>query len=154
MTEKESKEKKTEKAVKKTVSKAAAKKPAAKKSAESKVEKADEKKVEKKPTATKAKVAKPKKRSVKKVAPKERTSKRKVRVGRVVSDKMDKTVVVSIETSHSHRLYKKMIKKTKKFFVHDEENIAGIGDLVEIMEVRPISKNKRWRLLGVIEKAK
>ncbi len=154
MTEKESKEEKTEKAVKKTVSKAAAKKPAAKKSAESKVEKADEKKVEKKPTATKAKVAKPKKRSVNKVAPKERTSKRKVRVGRVVSNKMDKTVVVSIETSHSHRLYKKMIKKTKKFFVHDEENIAGIGDLVEIMEARPISKNKRWRLLGVIEKAK
>ena len=65
-----------------------------------------------------------------------------------------KTAVVSIETAHSHHLYKKMIKKTKKFFVHDEENVAGMGDLVEIMESRPASKNKRWRLLGVIEKAK
>lgn len=172
MAEKESKEEKTEKAkeVKKTKRKAAAKKPVttkaktaavkAKSSKNSeaektaKVEKAGEKKVEKKPADAKAKVAKAKKKPIKKKAPKERISKRKVRVGRVVSNKMDKTAVVSIESAYSHRLYKKMIKRTKKFFVHDEENIAGVGDLVEIMENRPTSKNKRWRLIGVIEKAK
>lgn len=79
---------------------------------------------------------------------------RKVRVGQVVSDKMDKTLVVTVEGSYRHRLYKKTMKKTKKFVVHDEQNQAGIGDLVEIMETRPLSKLKRWRLIGVVEKAK
>ena len=79
---------------------------------------------------------------------------RKVRVGQVISDKMDKTLVVTVVGSYRHRLYKKTMKKTKKFVVHDEQNQAGIGDLVEIMETRPLSKLKRWRLIGVVEKAK
>ena len=79
---------------------------------------------------------------------------RKTRVGKVVSDKMDKTVVVAIEDNVMHPLYKKIIKRTVKFKAHDENNTAGIGDKVEIMETRPISKDKRWRLVRVIEQAK
>ena len=79
---------------------------------------------------------------------------RKTRVGRVVSDKMDKTIVVAIQDNVKHPLYKKIIKKTVKFKAHDEGNSAGIGDRVEIMETRPISKDKHWRLVQIIEKAK
>ena len=79
---------------------------------------------------------------------------RKTRVGRVVSDKMDKTVVVAIETSKKHPLYKKVIKRTKKFKAHDENNECREGDKVRIMETRPLSKEKRWRLVEIIEKAK
>ena len=79
---------------------------------------------------------------------------RKTRVGKVVSDKMDKTIVVAIEDNGMHPLYKKIIKRTVKFKAHDENNTAGIGDKVEIMETRPISKDKRWRLVRVIEQAK
>lgn len=81
-------------------------------------------------------------------------SHRKVRVGQVVSNKMDKTAIVTVETQFSHKFYKKMIKKTKRFVVHDEENKTNIGDTVEIMETRPLSKLKRWRLLNIIEKSK
>ena len=79
---------------------------------------------------------------------------RKVRIGTVVSNKMDKTVVVAIETFVTHPLYKKQIKKTTKFKAHDEENACGIGDVVKIMETRPLSKDKRWRVTSIIEKAK
>ena len=79
---------------------------------------------------------------------------RKTRVGRVVSDKMDKTVVVAIEDNIKHALYKKIIKKTIRLKAHDEENQCGIGDRVMIMETRPISKDKRWRVVEIIEKAK
>ncbi len=79
---------------------------------------------------------------------------RKTRVGRVVSDKMDKTITVSVETFVSHPLYKKSVKRTTKFKAHDENNECGIGDTVKIMETRPLSKDKRWRLVDIIEKAK
>ena len=79
---------------------------------------------------------------------------RKERVGRVVSDKRDKTVVVLIEEKSKHPLYKKTITKSKKFKAHDENNECGIGDKVEIMETRPLSRDKRWRLVRIIEKAK
>lgn len=79
---------------------------------------------------------------------------RKVRVGIVTSDKMDKTIVVSFEDFVRHPLYSKRVKRTKKFKAHDEENICGIGDKVKIMETRPLSKDKRWRLVEIIEKAK
>lgn len=79
---------------------------------------------------------------------------RKTRVGIVSSDKMDKTIVVSILDSVKHPLYKKVIKRTVKFKAHDENNECGIGDKVEIMETRPLSKDKRWRLVRIIEKAK
>ncbi|WP_427340466.1 30S ribosomal protein S17 [Caloranaerobacter sp. DY30410] len=79
---------------------------------------------------------------------------RKVRIGRVVSDKMDKTIVVAVERFVSHPLYGKQIKRTTKFKAHDENNECGIGDIVEIMETRPLSKHKRWRLVRIIEKAK
>ena len=79
---------------------------------------------------------------------------RKTRVGTVVSDKMDKTIVVAIETSVQHPLYKKTMKRTLKLKAHDENNECGIGDTVEVMETRPLSKDKRWRLVRVIEKAK
>ncbi|MCL5292847.1 MAG: 30S ribosomal protein S17 [Actinobacteria bacterium] len=79
---------------------------------------------------------------------------RKTRLGRVVSDKMDKTVVVAVESTVRHRLYKKTIKRTTKFKAHDEDNQVGVGDLVRIMETRPLSKTKRWRVVSVIEKAK
>ena len=79
---------------------------------------------------------------------------RKTRVGVVVSDKMDKTIVVAIEDSVQHPLYKKIMKRTVKFKAHDEKNECGVGDRVEIMETRPISADKRWRLVQIIEKAK
>ena len=79
---------------------------------------------------------------------------RKTRVGVVVSDKMDKTIVVAVKDSVQHPLYKKILKRTKKFKAHDENNEAGIGDRVEIMETRKISKEVNWRLVKVIEKAK
>ncbi|MEG2003201.1 MAG: 30S ribosomal protein S17 [Clostridia bacterium] len=79
---------------------------------------------------------------------------RKTRMGLVVSDKMDKTIVVAIKDSVKHPLYKKIIKRTVKFKAHDEKNECKIGDKVEIMETRPISKDKNWRLVEIIEKAK
>ncbi|MBR1841862.1 MAG: 30S ribosomal protein S17 [Oscillospiraceae bacterium] len=83
-----------------------------------------------------------------------RTSSRKTRVGKVVSDKMDKTIVVAIADRVAHPLYKKIVKRTYKLKAHDEENIAGIGDTVRVMECRPLSKDKRWRLVEIVEKAK
>ena len=79
---------------------------------------------------------------------------RKTRVGMVVSDKMDKTVVVAIQDNVKHPLYKKIIKRTVKFKAHDEKNECGIGDRVEITETRPISKDKCWRVSNIVEKAK
>ena len=79
---------------------------------------------------------------------------RKERVGVVVSDKMDKTVVVAVIDNVRHPLYKKIVKRTVKFKAHDEQNACGIGDTVMIMETRPISKDKRWRVVEIIEKAK
>ena len=79
---------------------------------------------------------------------------RKTRIGQVVSDKMDKTIVVAIEDSVRHPLYKKTLKRTYKLKAHDENNECGIGDTVEVMETRPLSKDKRWRLTRIIEKAK
>ena len=79
---------------------------------------------------------------------------RKTRIGQVVSDKMDKTIVVAIEDSVRHPLYKKTMKRTYKLKAHDENNECGIGDTVEVMETRPLSKDKRWRLVRIIEKAK
>jgi small subunit ribosomal protein S17 len=78
---------------------------------------------------------------------------RKVRVGKVVSDKMDKTIVVAVEEQEKHPLYGKMVKVTKKFKAHDENNSAKIGDIVKIMETRPLSKDKRWRLVEIVEEA-
>ncbi|MCL2821161.1 MAG: 30S ribosomal protein S17 [Oscillospiraceae bacterium] len=83
-----------------------------------------------------------------------RKSGRKTRVGKVVSDKMDKTIVVAVETRVPHPLYKKIIKRTYKLKAHDENNECGSGDTVRVMETRPLSKDKRWRLVEVIEKAK
>jgi len=74
---------------------------------------------------------------------------RKVRVGKVTSDKMDKTVVVSIETSEKHPLYKKFVKRTYKLKAHDENNECKIGDIVKVMETRPLSKEKRWRVVEI-----
>ncbi|GAA0078280.1 30S ribosomal protein S17 [Clostridium sp. CTA-5] len=79
---------------------------------------------------------------------------RKKRTGRVVSDKMDKTIVVAVETKVRHPLYGKTVNKTTKFKVHDENNEARINDRVSIMETRPLSKDKRWRLVEIVEKAK
>lgn len=79
---------------------------------------------------------------------------RKTRTGKVVSDKMDKTIVVAIEDNVKHPLYKKIIKRTIKLKAHDENNACGIGDRVVIMETRPLSKDKRWRLVEIVEKAK
>ena len=84
----------------------------------------------------------------------ERNSHRKTRVGKVVSDKMDKTIVVAIEDRVAHPLYKKIVKSTYKLKAHDENNECGVGDKVLVMETRPLSKDKRWRLVEVIEKAK
>lgn len=83
-----------------------------------------------------------------------RTTFRKTRVGKVVSDKMDKTIVVLVEDRKSHPLYKKIIKRSYKLKAHDETNQCGVGDRVKVMETRPLSKDKRWRLVDVIEKAK
>ena len=79
---------------------------------------------------------------------------RKVRVGKVVSDKMDKTIIVAIEDNVRHPKYGKIIKRTVKIHAHDEKNECGIGDKVEVMETRPLSKTKRWRLVEIIERAK
>ena len=79
---------------------------------------------------------------------------RKTRTGRVVSDKMDKTIVVAVENNVKHPLYNKVVKKTYKLKAHDENNECNIGDTVKVMETRPLSKDKRWRLVEIIEKAK
>jgi small subunit ribosomal protein S17 len=79
---------------------------------------------------------------------------RKTRVGRVVSDKMDKTIVVAIEDNVKHPLYGKIVKRTYKLKAHDENNDCNIGDRVKVMETRPLSKDKRWRLVEIIERAK
>ena len=79
---------------------------------------------------------------------------RKTRVGRVISDKMDKTIVVAIEDNVKHPLYKKIVKRTYKLKAHDENNECNIGDRVRVMETRPLSKDNRWRLVEIIEKAK
>lgn len=79
---------------------------------------------------------------------------RKERIGIVTSDKMDKTITVAVERREKHPIYGKFVKKTTRFTAHDEKNDCGIGDTVKIMETRPLSKNKRWRLVEVIERAK
>ncbi len=79
---------------------------------------------------------------------------RKTRIGRVVSDKMDKTIVVAVENNVSHPFYNKILRTTYKLKAHDENNECGIGDRVKVMETRPLSKEKRWRLVEIIEKAK
>lgn len=79
---------------------------------------------------------------------------RKERIGVVASNKMDKTIVVVIERRTKHPIYGKFVKKSTRFFAHDEENTCNIGDTVRIMETRPLSKNKRWRLVEIIERAK
>lgn len=79
---------------------------------------------------------------------------RKTRVGKVVSDKMDKTIVVAIENHVKHPLYGKIVKRTYKLKAHDENNECGMGDIVKVMETRPLSKDKRWRLVEIMEKAK
>ena len=79
---------------------------------------------------------------------------RKTRVGKVVSDKMDKTIVVAVENHVKHPLYGKIVKKTYKLKAHDENNECGIGDTVKVMETRPLSKDKRWRLVSIVEKAR
>ncbi|HEY8500764.1 MAG TPA: 30S ribosomal protein S17 [Clostridia bacterium] len=79
---------------------------------------------------------------------------RKTRVGKVVSDKMDKTIVVAVVDNVKHPLYKKIVKRTYKLKAHDEENICKVGDKVRVMETRPLSKEKRWRLVEIVEKAK
>ncbi|MBO7208244.1 MAG: 30S ribosomal protein S17 [Clostridia bacterium] len=78
---------------------------------------------------------------------------RKTRIGKVVSDKMDKTIVVAIEDSVMHPLYSKVMKRTYKLKAHDENNQCGVGDRVKVMETRPLSKDKRWRLVEIVEKA-
>ena len=79
---------------------------------------------------------------------------RKVMIGKVVSDKMDKTVVVAVETGYKHPLYGKIMNRTFKLKAHDENNECGIGDTVKVMETRPLSKDKRWRVVEIVEKAK
>ena len=79
---------------------------------------------------------------------------RKTMIGTVVSDKMDKTIVVAVEDAYLHPMYGKTVKRTYKLKAHDEENTCNIGDKVKVMETRPLSKDKRWRLVGIIEKAK
>ena len=83
-----------------------------------------------------------------------RTTSRKTRVGKVVSDKMDKTVVVIVEDRVAHPVYKKIIKRTYRLKAHDEMNECGVGDRVKVMETRPLSKDKRWRVVEIVEKAK
>ena len=84
----------------------------------------------------------------------ERTTSRKTRVDKVVSDKMDKTVVVIVEDRVAHKTYKKIIGRTYRLKAHDENNECGIGDIVRVMETRPLSKDKRWRVVEIVEKAK
>ena len=83
-----------------------------------------------------------------------RETSRKTRVGKVVSDKMDKTVVVTVEDRVAHPIYKKIIKRTYRLKAHDEKNECGVGDTVKVMETRPLSRDKRWRVVEIIEKAK
>ena len=84
----------------------------------------------------------------------ERTTSRKTRVGKVVSDKMDKTVVVIVEDRVAHKTYKKIIGRTYRLKAHDENNECGVGDIVRVMQTRPLSKDKRWRVVEIVEKAK
>ena len=84
----------------------------------------------------------------------ERTTSRKTRVGKVVSDKMDKTVVVIVEDRVAHKTYKKIIGRTYRLKAHDEENVCRVGDIVRVMETRPLSRDKRWRVVEIVEKAK
>ena len=84
----------------------------------------------------------------------ERTTSRKTRVGKVVSDKMDKTVVVIVEDRVAHKTYKKIIGRTYRLKAHDENNVCGVGDIVRVMETRPLSRDKRWRVVEIVEKAK
>ena len=84
----------------------------------------------------------------------ERATSRKTRVGKVVSDKMDKTVVVIVEDRVAHKTYKKIIGRTYRLKAHDENNECGIGDIVRVMDTRPLSKDKRWRVVEIVEKAK
>ena len=84
----------------------------------------------------------------------ERTTSRKTRVGKVVSDKMDKTVVVIVEDRVAHKTYKKIIGRTYRLKAHDENNECGVGDIVRVMGTRPLSKDKRWRVVEIVEKAK
>ena len=84
----------------------------------------------------------------------ERTTSRKTRVGKVVSEKMEKTVVVIVEDRVAHKTYKKIIGRTYRLKAHDENNECGIGDIVRVMETRPLSKDKRWRVVEIVEKAK
>lgn len=83
-----------------------------------------------------------------------RRGKRKTRIGKVVSNKMDKSIIVAVERKIMHPLYKKYFKKTTKFMAHDQNNIANVGDVVKIMETRPLSARKRWRLVEILEKVK
>ena len=91
---------------------------------------------------------------VQKGAPGVRSTRRKVRVGKVVSNKMEKSIVVAIERRKPHPLYKKYYRQTTTLMAHDEKRQAGVGDVVRIMETRPLSKMKRWRLVAVVQKAK
>ncbi len=84
----------------------------------------------------------------------DRTTRRKIRLGRVVSNKMQKSIIVAVERRVAHPIYKKYFTRTTRFMAHDEKQQAGIGDLVRIMETRPLSKEKRWRLVEIVEKAK
>ena len=84
----------------------------------------------------------------------ETRNRRKVMIGKVVSNKMDKTIVVAIEYKGKHPLYDKIVKRTYKLKAHDEENVCSIGDKVKVMETRPLSKDKRWRLVEIVEKVK
>lgn len=99
-------------------------------------------------TATATKTATPA------TTPAEERGQRKVRLGTVIADKMNKTIIVQVGTSKAHRLYRKTVRQRTKFKVHDEKNECGVGDLVRITETRPISKEKRWRLLEIVEKAR
>jgi len=143
--------------------KPAAKKAAAAKAAAKKTAATKKSTAAKKTAATKAaeiKVAAPKKRSAARVKAKaarpapERVPGRKERRGVVVSDAMDKTIVVRIDVVQKHERYGKVVRRSSKLHVHDEHNTAGVGDLVRVVETRPLSATKRWRLLDVIEKAK
>ena len=84
----------------------------------------------------------------------EKRNLRKERIGEVVSSKMNKTIVIAVKTKMKHPMYGKFVNKTSKFYAHDEENTCGVGDTVRIMETRPLSKTKKWRLVEIIERAK
>ena len=127
----------------------AARKPAAKKAA---AKKAAVKKAVAAPAAKPVSTAKQKAKAARK-AP-EKVPGRKERRGVVVSDAMDKTILVRIDVAHKHERYGKVVRRSSKLYVHDEQNTAGIGDLVRVVETRPLSATKRWRLLEVLEKAK